>query len=172
MMRTVSWMSAVLGLLLSSGAGWAADQPAKSGGTGKAPEYQKDIEPILARHCYSCHGEKKTRANLRVDSLAALLKGGNSGPALVPGKSGQSLLVKKADEEDPTPHKGAVLATAQLTLLKTWIDQMAPVAARPAAANDKVIIEVDLDKLPPDLARQLREFLDREKKAKEGGPGK
>src|SRR5262245_50676029 len=71
-------------------------------------DYQRDIQPILARNCYGCHSEVKVRGGLRVDSLPAILKGGINGPAVVFGKSSASLLAKKSDENDPTPHKGTV----------------------------------------------------------------
>ncbi len=51
----------------------------------------KDVQPILAKHCYECHGEKKQRAELRWDVKAIALKGGEHGPAIVPGKSAESL---------------------------------------------------------------------------------
>jgi hypothetical protein len=171
-MRTLSWAVAVVGMLLSGEAVRAAEPSAK-----KPISYQKDIAPILARACYSCHGEGRSKGGLRVDSLAAITRGGNSGPALVPGKGSQSLLVMKTDEEDPTPHKGAVLSAAQIALVKAWIDRGAPLTADqpttgPAPRSESVIIEVDLDKLPPDLARQLREYLEREKKSSQSAPKK
>src|SRR5207249_10293332 len=43
-------------------------------------DYTREVKPILSRHCYSCHGEKAKKGGLRLDSAAALLKGGSSGP--------------------------------------------------------------------------------------------
>src|SRR4051794_15546430 len=61
--------------------------------------FEKKIRPVLAEQCYQCHSadaqaKKKLKANLLLDSRAALLKGGDSGPAVVPGKAEQSLLIE------------------------------------------------------------------------------
>src|SRR5690349_15226623 len=57
-------------------------------------DYVRDIKPILATHCYACHGAAKQRSGLRLDTAASALRGGNAGPAVVPGKSAESRLVK------------------------------------------------------------------------------
>ncbi len=56
--------------------------------------FEQKVRPLLAENCYSCHGGKKQKGGLRLDSLEAILKGGESGPAVVPGKPGESLLVE------------------------------------------------------------------------------
>ena len=48
--------------------------------------FEQNVRPLLAENCYSCHGEKKQKGGLRLDSLEAILKGGESGPAVVAGK--------------------------------------------------------------------------------------
>ena len=48
--------------------------------------FEQNVRPLLAEKCYSCHGEKKQKGGLRLDSIEAILKGGESGPAVVPGK--------------------------------------------------------------------------------------
>src|SRR5262245_51928182 len=116
-MRSLIGLLAALGLLIGV-AGTQAAEPKPA-----AIDYQRDIQPILASTCYACHSEVKIRGGLRVDSLEAILKGGSHGPAVVPGKGAESLLVKKSDESDPTPHKGRVLTAGQISLLKAWIDQ-------------------------------------------------
>ena len=65
-------------------------------------EYEKEIQPLLAKHCHGCHGEKKQKGDLRLDLLSRILRGGESGePALVPGKSAESHLVKLVSGLDP-----------------------------------------------------------------------
>ncbi len=133
-------------------------------------DYARDIQPMLAQSCYGCHGPNKTSASLRVDSVASLLRGGRSGPAIVPGKAVESLLVKKSDEDDPTPHKGRVFPADQLALLKKWINQGAQTgeqrSEKTAVTTPKTnIVDVDLSKLPPDLAREIIETLNKNKTA-------
>jgi mono/diheme cytochrome c family protein len=104
-----------------------ADQPV---------DYLRDVKPILARHCTSCHGEKAKKGGLRLDTAASLRKGGSSGPGLVPGKSAQSLLihaVKGTDGMTPMPYKAPALSGAQIRTLAAWIDQGAKAPAHEKA---------------------------------------
>src|ERR1051326_316561 len=55
-------------------------------------DFAKQVQPILAKYCYECHGPEKQKAGLRLDQKDAALKGGESGPLLIPGNSSQSLL--------------------------------------------------------------------------------
>ena len=57
-------------------------------------DYLRDIKPMLSQNCYACHGAAKQRGGLRLDTAASAIKGGDSGPAIVPGKSGASRLIK------------------------------------------------------------------------------
>ncbi|MFM7150642.1 MAG: c-type cytochrome domain-containing protein, partial [Gemmataceae bacterium] len=56
--------------------------------------FEKHIRPLLVEKCQSCHGEKKAKGGLRLDSRAAMVKGGDSGPVVVPGKPDESLLIQ------------------------------------------------------------------------------
>jgi hypothetical protein len=56
--------------------------------------FEEQIRPVLATKCIKCHGSKKQEGKLRLDSRAAMLKGGESGPALVPGKPNESLMIE------------------------------------------------------------------------------
>ncbi len=62
--------------------------------------FEKKIRPVLAETCFRCHGGQKTSGQLRVDSAEALSKGGETGPALVPGQPGESLLLKAIRREE------------------------------------------------------------------------
>ncbi len=147
-MRIVLGVIAALGLLNLSVPARAAEPKSQPARTGGAVSFQKDIASILTRNCSSCHGEAKRKGGLRIDSLEAILEGGNSGPAIVPGKGSKSLLVRKSDEDDPTPHKGRTLTADQLALLKSWIDQGAratDVEAKPKKGKGSEV----LVKAPP-----------------------
>src|SRR5438034_3320601 len=55
--------------------------------------YAKDIKPIFEKSCIKCHGPEKQKSKLRLDSLAAAVKGGENGPDIIPGKSAESTLI-------------------------------------------------------------------------------
>ena len=85
-----------------------------------------DIEPVLASACYSCHGPDKEENELRWDMKASALKGGTSGPAIIPGNSAESRmihLVAGLEKGLVMPKKGERLTPAQVGLLRAWIDQ-------------------------------------------------
>ncbi|HTU92942.1 MAG TPA: PSD1 and planctomycete cytochrome C domain-containing protein [Gemmataceae bacterium] len=100
-------------------------------------DYARDIQPILTKHCISCHGAKKQRSSLRLDSVRAAHQGGNSGPALVPAKSGASRLILAInggnDEVAAMPPKGPRLSKHEISLLRAWIDGGAPIPANEIA---------------------------------------
>src|SRR5437016_528801 len=80
-------------------------------------DYLRDVKPMLAQHCYSCHGAAKQRSGLRLDTAASARKGGNSGPAVVPGKSGASrlfLAITGADDVKVMPPKEPRLNARQI----------------------------------------------------------
>ena len=56
--------------------------------------FERSVRPLLARHCYSCHGAKKAEAGLRLDLPSGVSKGGLSGPAIIAGKPDDSLLIQ------------------------------------------------------------------------------
>src|SRR6266849_10480703 len=93
---------------------------------GVQVDYLRDIKPLLARHCYECHGAQKQRSGLRLDSATAIRQGGNSGPGIIPGKSAASKLIKAVTGAENTkrmPPKEPRLTSEQIDLLKAWIDQ-------------------------------------------------
>ena len=56
-------------------------------------DYYKDIYPFLKTNCISCHNKTTTKADLNMETPELMIKGGESGPSIVPGKSGESLVV-------------------------------------------------------------------------------
>src|SRR5258706_11969535 len=64
-------------------------------------DFNRDVRPILAEHCFSCHGPEKQKGGLRLDQKSSAFKGGDSGvPALVSGSSGRSELINRAISPD------------------------------------------------------------------------
>ena len=102
-------------------------------------DYGRDIQPILTKHCTSCHGAKKQRSSLRLDSVRAARRGGNSGPALVPGKSDASRLIIAVtggnDDVHAMPPKGPRLSASDVARLRAWIDGGAVVPANETASG-------------------------------------
>ena len=104
---------------------------------------ERDIRPIFASRCVACHGANKQKGELRLDAKRLALRGGASGPVIVAGKSGESLLwqrVSSTNDDERMPPDGKPLTAAQLAALKAWIDAGAvwPESdADRAAANDK-----------------------------------
>ena len=93
--------------------------------TNSTESFDRDVKPIFAKHCLSCHGADKQKHGLRLDRKTDALKGGDSGAAIVPGKSAESLLfqlVSGQDKDRPMPPKGG-LSAAEIATLKAWIDQ-------------------------------------------------
>jgi cytochrome c553 len=100
--------------------------------------FEAKIRPVLAEQCYSCHGEKKQRGKLRLDSKDAVLKGGDTGPAIVPGKADQSLLIKAIRQQgDLKMPEGNRLPDKVIADFEKWIAMGAPdprTAGAPAVA--------------------------------------
>src|SRR5439155_16557482 len=67
----------------------------------QAQFFETKIRPILAENCWKCHGEENHKAELRLDSRSAMLAGGETGPAIVPGHPEKSLLLKAINYQDP-----------------------------------------------------------------------
>lgn len=91
--------------------------------------FEKKIRPVLSEHCYSCHSaEKRQRANLLLDTKEGVLKGGDTGPAIVTGKPDESLLIKAIRYDDPElkmPPKGKLSAEI-IADLEKWVAMGAP----------------------------------------------
>jgi hypothetical protein len=126
-------------------------------------DFNRDIQPILSENCFFCHGPDKAqrKADLRLDQEKDAKADHDGTTAIVPGKSGESELVRRILSDDPddvmpTPKSKRHLTTAQKDLLKRWIDEgakwgehwafVAPAAASvPHITNHKVQITNPID---------------------------
>jgi hypothetical protein len=120
-MRTAFLSSAALVLLIFPAPTVAADD---------TDFFEKRIRPVLVEHCYKCHSAKtgKQRGGLLLDSRDGIRKGGDTGPAIVPGKPRESLLIKAVRQLSPDlsmPPKGKLSDTA-IADLEKWIALGAP----------------------------------------------
>ncbi len=107
-----------------------ADEPARP--TPPTAEqlrfFETNVRPVLVEHCHKCHGSKKQWAGLRLDSREALLRGGDSGAAIVPGEPNKSLLIRAVRHEDENlkmPEDGK-LSDRQIADLVRWVEMGAP----------------------------------------------
>lgn len=93
--------------------------------------FENKIRPVLVNRCYKCHSteSEKLKGDLSVQFREALLKGGNTGPAIVPGKPEESLLIKAIRQDDPDlamPPKGEKLSESEINDFVTWVKMGAP----------------------------------------------
>ena len=105
----------------------AAQTPVPAGGasttTQSADHFESKIRPLLAANCFACHAES-AMAGLRVDSREALLRGGETGAAIVPGDPDRSALInaiRHADGFPRMPRGRAKMAQADIDLLVEWV---------------------------------------------------
>jgi len=105
------------------------------------PRYETDVAPILRDHCVKCHGALARKGGLDLRTVAAMTHGGDTGAALVPGKSGESLIIEQVASREMPPGKNPKLTDQQVAILRAWIDAGAAgepnavASASTAAAN-------------------------------------
>ena len=110
------FLTSILTLMLSNGFLFA-----QSESPDQIKFFEEKIRPLLARHCYECHGSKAQKSGLRTDSIEALLQGGDSGQALIPGNPEDSLLIAAVNYDGfEMPPKGK-LSTTEIELLSIWV---------------------------------------------------
>ena len=130
---------------LVAGLSGAPAAAAFSGPVERAPVYPTLVRPVLQRHCVSCHTAGAARGGLVLDTPEAILKGGDHGPVVTPGRALASELVRRvwlpADHADVMPPRGQrPLPAADAGLLRWWIDS--------GASFEQPLVELDV---PPDV---------------------
>src|SRR6478672_13471197 len=88
-------------------------------------DFEKDVQPILAQKCHSCHGDEVQQSGLRLDKRQNAMRGGDYGPVIIPGKSAESKLIRRLVNGDgglQMPPTGA-LSDEEIEILRAWIDQ-------------------------------------------------
>src|SRR5262249_4196815 len=88
--------------------------------------FESRIRPVLVDRCYECHSDKQKKGGLRLDSKAALLKGGDSGVVVVPGKATESLMIKALPYTEPRMPPTGKLRDSAIGDFVKWIDMGAP----------------------------------------------
>lgn len=92
-------------------------------GSRRALMFESDVRPILKTHCFQCHGEgEKVKGGLDLQLRRLMVEGGDTGPAIVPGKSADSLLLALVIQ-NKMPRGERKLSASEVNLLRQWIDQ-------------------------------------------------
>ena len=152
MATTVPMRNAVV--LASAVVLWGASVPvsvqSQEAPRQRSVDFGRDIRPIFEQSCYSCHSGSNPRAQLRLDVGALALKGGKSGPLLVPGNSGNSLLMARLKGEGGQPQMpmAGFLFDEEIALVARWIDQ----GAEWPDADSSVLFAQVPERAPSDLA--------------------
>jgi len=119
-------------------------------------DFTKEIKPIFEASCVKCHGRGKAKGGFNLENRDTALSGGDSGPAIVPGKSADSYLIELVAGVDPDnvmPQKGSKLKPEQVGVLRAWIDQGLPWAA---GVNFAKTPPVNLHPRKPELPAEKR----------------
>ncbi len=107
----------------------AGDVPPDHGKLDPALEefFEAKVRPVLADNCLECHGAEKSKGGLRLDARTAMLKGGDTGPVVVPGKPAESALIDaiRYEGDGQMPPKGK-LKDAEIAALTEWVKRGAP----------------------------------------------
>jgi len=106
-----------------------------------AVDYVQQIKPLLQSQCVKCHGATSQKGKLKLDTAAAAIAGGEHGPSIVPGKGTESLLIQTLEgthaEVSKMPYKRPPLYSAQVSLIKQWIDEGAKAPANEKPSDDR-----------------------------------
>lgn len=91
--------------------------------SSQAEHFEKHVRPVLVRHCYECHsgGSNSLKGGLRLDFKDGLLKGGDSGPAIVPGNPDSSLIISAVNHDGLEMPPGKKLSDSEIRELSEWI---------------------------------------------------
>ena len=139
---------AAFALIASIAAATAAPIPIASLERATPVDFEREVVPFMRDNCLACHCQTTTKGGLNLETPELMLKGGDTGPAIVAGKSAESLVLQAAAHTDddlkmpPRDNKAKAhdLTPEQLALLKLWIDQ----GANPSPKVERVIAWQDV----------------------------
>jgi WD40 repeat protein len=116
---------------------------------GKLESFSQKVAPILAARCLACHDAKTAKGRFNVETFASLMRGGESGAEVTPGKSGESNLVNLI-EDGSMPQDADPLSKVEIAVIRKWIDTGATLDAGLNPADPLIAIMPSLPQpLPP-----------------------
>ncbi len=141
LLPALTWSIASIALCVGTAGGdeppAASPATAASGAAGATVDFERDVRPIFAQHCFLCHGKEEQESDFRLDRPEDALKGGENGVAILPGKADDSPLVQRIASTDPDvrmPPKGDRLSADAVVLIRHWVEQGAKFPAAAAGA--------------------------------------
>lgn len=114
-MNCFTTLATLLALVLGVGCGKKASSDSES-----PLGFARDIKGIMARYCFECHGVKNKEAELDLRTVESILAGGESGPAIVPGKPDESILFEMIHDEQMPP-EGKMPGADDIERVRQWI---------------------------------------------------
>ena len=129
--RKRAWIATCLTLVLL---------PATASRAAAPPKFESHVLPVFKTHCLACHGLESPQAQLDLRTKKGILRGGASGPAIVPGASERSLLLAKV-ASGAMPPSGDKLTAGQIDLIRSWIDGE---TENERAEPDRPVTELDV----------------------------
>ncbi|HEY4312409.1 MAG TPA: DUF1553 domain-containing protein [Pirellulales bacterium] len=133
-------------LILASASAIGAEGTVLAPAAADLEFFEKQIRPLLAQHCYECHGVKKSKGGLRLDVAAGWQRGGDSGPAVVAGKPDESLLIAAVRREGLEMPPTGKLPDQAIRALEEWVVRGAPApadAGKPIPAKVSRTIDIE-----------------------------
>ena len=111
---------------------------------GETKYFEDRVRPLLVKHCYGCHGEDLAEGKLRLDTRNGWERGGDRGPAIVPGDPSASLIIRAVSHQDgklrmPPKSGGRKLNDAEIDVLTTWIRQ----GAHDPRVGQKIVTDIE-----------------------------
>ena len=107
-----------------------------------APQFGRDVLPILQKSCVACHGPKARMAGLDLHEASLVLRGGENGPVVAPGKPAESMLLKRVREGSMPPGGKNRLSEKEVATIERWISSGAAGSTPPAAAEPAYVSTV------------------------------
>ena len=131
---TIKHVFGCLVCIVAAGVADAADDAARSA----AKFFESEVRPVLANRCFKCHNDKKQSGGLRLDNIGYIKAGGDSGPALEPGNSDDSLLIQAIRYDGFEMPPDGKLPEREIAILERWVKEG-------AYWPEKEVTRVDVD---------------------------